>query len=67
MKMVEERRSFSFCKEDFEIWHHYYRCEDSGEAFEDEQCLQLNLIQVHNLYREKYNLPFAEVFTSEGL
>lgn len=60
MKLVKERRTFSFRKEDFEIWHHYYRCEDSEEAFEDEQCLQLNLIQVHNLYREKYNLPFTE-------
>lgn len=60
MKLMREPHTLSFRKEEFEIQYHYYLCEDSGETFEDENLLQLNLTQVHNLYREKYNLPFTE-------
>ena len=60
MKLVRERRTMNFRKEEFDIMYHHYLCEDSGETFEDEQCIQINLTQVHNLYREKYNLPFTE-------
>ena len=60
MKLMREARTLSFRKEEFEIQYHFYQCEDSGETFEDEACMNLNLTQVHNLYREKYNLPFTE-------
>ena len=49
-----------FRKEKFELVYHYYLCEDSGEKFEDERLTQLNLSQVYNQYRKRYNLPFPE-------
>ncbi|MEZ4954389.1 MAG: DUF4065 domain-containing protein [Saprospiraceae bacterium] len=64
MKLMREARTLSFSKEDFEIQYHFYQCEDSDETFEDETCMHLNLTQVHNLYREKYNLPFTEEITA---
>jgi len=60
MKLVRERRKLTFRKEEFEVFYHDYLCEDSGETFEDEQCMQLNLTQVYNQYREKYHLPFTD-------
>lgn len=60
MKLVREPRIMTFRKEEIEIVYHYYLCEDSGETFEDETCMQLNVTQVHNQYREKHNLPYTE-------
>jgi uncharacterized phage-associated protein/DNA-binding transcriptional regulator YiaG len=49
-----------FRKDKFDIVYHYYLCEDSGEKFEDERFMQLNLNQVYNQFRKKHNLPFPE-------
>lgn len=53
-----------FRKEKFDIVYHYYLCEDSGEKFEDERLMQLNLNQVYNQFRKKHNLPFSEEIIS---
>ena len=60
MVMKQETIETEFRKEKFEVVYHYYLCEDSGEKFEDERLAQLNLSQVYNQYRKKYNLPFPE-------
>ncbi|MFM8913839.1 MAG: type II toxin-antitoxin system antitoxin SocA domain-containing protein, partial [Flammeovirgaceae bacterium] len=51
-------------KEKFDIVYHYYLCEDSGEKFEDERLMQLNLNQVYNQFRKMHNLPFPEEIIS---
>lgn len=60
MKLVKMLRSFQFRKEDFSILYHYYLCEDSQEPFTNDELDNINQIQVHNQYREKYGIPFPE-------
>jgi putative zinc finger/helix-turn-helix YgiT family protein len=60
MELIRERKTMQFRKESFEIVYHYFRCLDSGEEFESEELIDLNLRQVYNEYRAKHNLPFPE-------
>lgn len=60
MLLKHERKVLPFRKESFEIVYQYYYCEDSGERFEDEQLMELNLNQVYDQYRVKHNIPFPE-------
>jgi DNA-binding transcriptional regulator YiaG len=64
MVIKQERIEHEFRKEKFEVVYHYYLCEDTGERFEDESLVQLNLSQVYNQYRNRHNLPFPEEITS---
>lgn len=60
MKLTTERRSIDFRKESFEIVFHFYKCEDSGEQFTTLLLDDLNINQVHNQYRDKFNIPFPD-------
>jgi putative zinc finger/helix-turn-helix YgiT family protein len=60
MTIVNELRSMTFRKESFNVLMHFYKCEDTGEQFEDEKLSQLNYNLLLNQYREKYNIPFPE-------
>lgn len=60
MKLTKERRSMDFRKESFEIVFHYYKCEDSGEQFTTTSLDEVNMNQVYNQYRDKFNIPFPD-------
>lgn len=60
MKLTKERRSMEFRKETFEIVFHYYKCEDSGEQFTTTSLDDLNMNQLYNQYRDKFNIPFPD-------
>lgn len=60
MSVYKENRTLTFRKEEFEILFHFYKCEDSGEQFEDENFAQLNYNQVLNQYRYKNSIPFPD-------
>lgn len=60
MKLTKERRSLDFRKEAFEIVFHFYKCEDSGEQFTTTSLDEVNLNQVYNQYRDKFNIPFPD-------
>lgn len=60
MKLTKERRSMDFRKETFEIVFHYYKCEDSGEQFTTTTLDEVNMNQVYNQYRDKFNIPFPD-------
>lgn len=64
MTIVKEWRTMSFRKEEFKILFHAFKCEDTGEQFEDEVFSQLNYNQLTNQYREKHNIPFPEQIIS---
>ena len=64
MPLKRKRRSLTFRKEEFNFYNHYYACEDSGEEFTSTELDELNLLQVHNQYRDKYNLPFPSEIQS---
>jgi len=58
MYIRKEWRTLSYKKEEFKVCFHTWKCEDTGEQFEDEQFAQLNFDQVQNQYRAKYAIPF---------
>ena len=60
MKLTKERRSMEFRKETFEIVFHYYKCEVSGEQFTTTALDEVNMNQVFNQYRDKFNIPFPD-------
>ena len=60
MKLTKERRPMDFRKETFEIVFHYYKCEDSGEQFTTTSLDEVNMNQVYNQYRDKFNIPFPD-------
>jgi len=60
MKLTKERRSMDFRKETFEIVFHYYKCEDSEEQFTTTSMDEVNMNQVYNQYRDRFNIPFPD-------
>jgi len=64
MSILKEWRNMSFRKEEFRVLFHFYKCEDTGEQFEDDVFAQLNYNQLVNQYRMKYSIPFPEQIIS---
>ena len=64
MILTKEIRSMGFRKETFDIVFHYYVCEDSGEHFTTTAIDELNLNQLYNQYRDKFNIPFPDEIIS---
>lgn len=63
MELTQEQKSIEFRKETFEIIFHSYRCKDSGELFTTTSLDELNMNQVHNQYRHRFNIPFPDEIT----
>lgn len=59
MVLCREKRTIPFRKEEFEILYHFYKDTD-GEQYTEEFTDEVNLNQVYNQYRDKYNLPFPD-------
>lgn len=64
MIVRKEWRDMTFRKETFKVCFHTWKCEDTGEEFEDEHFAQLNYNQVINQYREKYHIPYPDEIKS---
>jgi hypothetical protein len=64
MVLTKENRKLSFRKEEFNVVYHYFLCTESGESFTTDQLDELNLNQVYNQYRVKFNLPFPDKIQS---
>jgi len=60
MTIVKEWRTVRFRNEEFKMLFHAYKCEDTGEQFEDDDFAELNYNQVINQYKEKYSIPFSQ-------
>lgn len=60
MSLTQERRLMEFRKESFEIVFHFYKCEESGEQFTTTALDEVNMNQVYNQYRDKFNIPFPD-------
>jgi len=60
MILKREQRSMVFRKKEYPVQYHCYFCPDSKEQFTTTELDELNLIQVYNQYRDKFNLPFPE-------
>jgi len=60
MSIQKEWRTLNFRKDEFKILFHSFKCDETGEQFEDDLFAQLNYNQLVNQYREKYSIPFPE-------
>lgn len=60
MKLVKQKRNFEFRKHSFEILHHAYVCESTGNEYTTTELDELNVSQVHDRYRSHLNIPFPE-------
>ena len=60
MTLVKEKRTMDFRKETFKVVFHFYKCEDSGEQFTTTTLDEVNMNQVYNQYRDKFNIPFPD-------
>lgn len=63
MVLIKEHRSMHFRKEAFKVVFHYYKCEDSGEQFTTTSMDEVNMNQVYNQYRDRFNIPFPDEIT----
>lgn len=64
MILTKERQSIDFRKESFEIVFHFYKCGDSEEQFTTTALDEVNMNQVYNQYRDKFNIPFPDEINS---
>ena len=55
-----EKRDFTFRKETFNIVFHYFVDEEEGYEYTTDDLNEINLSQVYNEYRAKYQLPFTD-------
>lgn len=60
MTLQREARTLKFRKEDFNYCHHNYYCKDTNQFFTSTELDEINLNQVYNQYRDKYNIPFSD-------
>lgn len=63
MLLTKERRPIDFRKVTYEVVFHFYKCEESGEQFTSTALDEVNMNQVYNQYRDKFNIPFPDEIT----
>lgn len=56
LTLQKRKEKLSFRKEEFEVMYHFY--EENGHQFTITETDELNMQQLHNQYRAKFNLPF---------
>jgi putative zinc finger/helix-turn-helix YgiT family protein len=56
----KEARELSYRKDVFKIVAHFYKCGKCGEEFTTTEADTISLMQAHNQYREKNNIPFPQ-------
>ena len=60
MQLVKEKEVLSYRKDKFEVYYYSFECDKTKERFTSDELDLRNINQVHNLYREKYGIPFPE-------
>lgn len=58
--LVEEKATTTYRGEEFDYTRRYYRCDDTGIAFTDDETDAWGLEQIYSQYREKYGIPAPE-------
>lgn len=59
-KIIVERKKISYRKEEFEIQQQFFKCEKCSQEFTNTAVDQVNILQVYNQYRVKYDIPFPQ-------
>lgn len=58
--LQKKARELTYRKDEFKIIAHFYKCEKCKEEFTTTEADTITLVQAHNQYRERYNIPFPE-------
>ncbi len=58
--LQKETKELNYRKDAFKIVAHFYKCEKCEEEFTTTEADTISLMQAHNQYREKNNIPFPE-------
>ncbi len=58
--LVEEKATTVYRGEKFDYTRRYYRCDDTGIAFTDDETDAWGLEQIYSQYRKKYGIPTPE-------
>lgn len=53
-------QTLTYRSQTFSVYAHYYECVATGETFTTEELDTLNLLQLHNQYRERNHILFPE-------
>ncbi len=64
MSIQKELRKINFRKDELTVLFHFYKCDETGEQFEDQQLSAINYVQLINQYRAKHKIPFPEQIKS---
>lgn len=56
----KEKKEIKYRKDQFTIIAHYYQCEKCKERFTNLITDDISVLQLHNQYREKYQIPFPD-------
>ena len=57
-------RKLAYRKELFKVIEHFYKCQKCEKEFTTTETDELTIVQLHNQYREKFNIPFVEEICS---
>lgn len=58
--LQKEEKELSYRKHTYKVVAHFYKCEKCKEEFSTTASDTISLLQAHNQYREKNNIPFPE-------
>lgn len=58
--LTKENRGLTYRKDSFDVVEHFYKCNNCKEEFTTTETDAISILQMHNQYREKYNIPFTE-------
>jgi putative zinc finger/helix-turn-helix YgiT family protein len=58
--LQKEAKELNYRKDAFKIVAHFYKCEKCSEEFTTTEADTISLMQAHNQYRKKNNIPFPE-------
>lgn len=58
--IVKNPKTITYRKDDFKVIEHFYKCQKCAREFTTTEVDELTMVQVHNQYREKYNILFID-------
>lgn len=59
-KLEKQIKELVYRKESFKVFAHYYKCNLCSEEFTTTESDTITILQLHNQYRVKNNIPFIE-------
>lgn len=59
-ELKKQVKELTYRKDSFKVFAHYYQCKLCSEEFTTTEADTITILQLHNQYRVKHNIPFIE-------